>query len=221
MIKIEQVTHKFNLGLPNEVKALNNVSFSINDGDFIGIIGHSGSGKTTLLNVISGLLKPSEGSVTYDDKEIYHLAMNHTSQFRNRNIGFIFQDYYLEPKFTAFENVSIPLMPQKEWSLKEIESKVNDALDLVGLAHRKHHKAYQLSGGEKQRVAIARAIVTDAKVLFADEPTGNLDSKNSHEIMNLLRNLNKQGKTIVLITHKNEDTIGLSKVLFLKDGTVQ
>jgi len=221
MIKIEQVTHKFNLGLPNEVKALNNVSFSINDGDFIGIIGHSGSGKTTLLNVISGLLKPSEGSVTYDDTEIYHLSMNHTSQFRNRNIGFIFQDYYLEPKFTAFENVSIPLMPQKEWSLKEIESKVNDALDLVGLAHRKHHKAYQLSGGEKQRVAIARAIVTDAKVLFADEPTGNLDSKNSHEIMNLLRNLNKQGKTIVLITHKNEDTIGLSKVLFLKDGTVQ
>ncbi|CCV66695.1 ABC-type transporter, ATPase component [Paracholeplasma brassicae] len=221
MIKIERVSHKYNLGLSNEVKALNNVSFSINDGDFIGIIGHSGSGKTTLLNVISGLLKPSEGSVTYDDKEIYHLAMNHTSQFRNRNIGFIFQDYYLEPKFTAFENVSIPLMPQKEWSLKEIESKVNEALDLVGLAHRKHHKAYQLSGGEKQRVAIARAIVTDAKVLFADEPTGNLDSKNSHEIMNLLRNLNKQGKTIVLITHKNEDTIGLSKVLFLKDGTVQ
>jgi len=220
VIRIDNVRHVFNENCSNEVIAVNNVSFTINKGDFVAIVGHSGSGKTTILNVISGLLKPTSGSVMYNDIDIYRLDSVRSSQFRNRNIGFIFQDYYLEPKFSAFENVAMPLMPRKDLSFEEIEEKVNNALDIVGLSHRRDHLAYQLSGGEKQRVTIARAIVTDANVIFADEPTGNLDSKRSDEIMALLKKLNSAGKTIVLITHKKEDTEGVDKVITLKDGSI-
>ncbi len=221
MIKVEHLRQVFNENRENEVVAVNDVTFTIEKGEFIAIVGHSGSGKTTLLNNLSGLLKPTSGKVTYNDLDIYELDSNQTSKFRNQNIGFVFQNYYLEPKFSAFENVSIPLFARKELSFAEIEKKVNDALDLVGLSNRKTHFAYQLSGGEKQRVAIARAIVTDAETIFADEPTGNLDSKNSAEIMDLLKKLNHSGKTIVLVTHKKEDTKLANRVITLIDGVIE
>ena len=220
MITLNKVSHIYNNGAGIGSVALENINLNIIDSDYVAIVGQSGSGKSTLLSIMSGLLIPTEGQVMFDNKDIYKLNQKDIANHRNQNIGFIFQNYYLEPKFSAFENVSIPLLNQKKISKKEIEFRVTDVLNLVGLSNQMDKIVSRLSGGERQRVAIARAIVTNPKVIFADEPTGNLDTKNGNIIMELLDSLYKKGKTIILVTHNENEAKRARRVIKLEDGQI-
>ncbi len=184
-----------------EIPVLQNISLEVPKGEFLALMGPSGSGKTTLLNLIAGLDKPDEGSITVADTEITKLSESELSKWRARHVGFIFQFYNLLPVLTAYENVELPLL-LTNLSKQERREHVEFALKLVGLEDRMHNKPGQLSGGQEQRVAIARALVADPTVLVADEPTGDLDKRSATEIMELLDRLNKEyGKTIVMVTH--------------------
>lgn len=184
-----------------EIPVLQNISLDVPKGEFLALMGPSGSGKTTLLNLIAGLDKPDEGSITVADTEITKLSESELSKWRARHVGFIFQFYNLLPVLTAYENVELPLL-LTNLSKQERREHVEFALKLVGLEDRMHNKPGQLSGGQEQRVAIARALVADPTILVADEPTGDLDKKSATEIMELLDRLNKEyGKTIVMVTH--------------------
>jgi ABC-type lipoprotein export system ATPase subunit len=183
-------------------------------------VGQSGSGKTTLLSIMSGLLKPTSGVVMYKERQLYDLKPHQLSKHRNHEIGFVFQNFFLEPKFNVFENVCMPLLNNNKLTFKEIEYKVNNAIRLVGLSDRLNNLASDLSGGEKQRVAIARAIVSSPEVVFADEPTGNLDTLQGEQIMKILKNLNDSGITVVLVTHNKENTKSSKRKIELKDGKI-
>jgi putative ABC transport system ATP-binding protein len=184
-----------------EIPVLQNISLEVPKGEFLALMGPSGSGKTTLLNLIAGLDKPDEGSITVAGTDITRLSESELSKWRARHVGFIFQFYNLLPVLTAYENVELPLL-LTNLSKKERKEHVEFALRLVGLEDRMHNKPGQLSGGQEQRVAIARALVADPTILVADEPTGDLDKKSATEIMELLDRLNKEyGKTIVMVTH--------------------
>lgn len=219
MIKLININHWYNEGKVSSFKALDNINITIDEGDYIAIVGQSGSGKTTLLNIISGLMNPTEGQVLYNGNNIYQLNYREIARHRNENIGFVFQNYFLEPKFSSFENVCIPLLNRKI-KRDEIINRVGHALTLVGLNSKMDNLISELSGGERQRVAIARAIVNDPKIIFTDEPTGNLDTKNRNEIMNLLHTLSSQGKTIVLVTHNEMDAKRAKKIIKLQDGRI-
>ena len=184
-----------------EIPVLNNITLSIQEGDFIAFMGPSGSGKTTLLNLIAGLDKPSEGRIFVDGTDITELSETELAVWRSRNVGFIFQFYNLIPVLTAVENVELPLI-LTPLSKAERRAHAETALGVVGLADRMHHYPRQLSGGQEQRVAIARAIVTDPAILVADEPTGDLDKVSAEEVLNLIERLNRElGKTILMVTH--------------------
>lgn len=184
-----------------EIPVLNNVSMEVPEGEFLALMGPSGSGKTTLLNLIGGIDKPSKGSVVIDGKEISSLGESALAKWRSDNVGFIFQFYNLIPVLTAFENVELPLL-LTNLNKAERKKKVEFALGIVGLGDRIHHYPKQLSGGQEQRVAIARAIVTDPKIIVADEPTGDLDRTSAEEILTLVERLNKEfKKTIIMVTH--------------------
>jgi len=198
--------------------ALKNINLSINKGEFVAIIGPSGSGKSTLLNIIGGLDRPSEGKVYVDGQDIFKLNDARISKYRNKKIGFVFQFFYLEPTYTVLENVMLPLIFSKSNSR---ELKAKEAIEKVGLTHKIGNKGNELSGGERQRVAIARAIVNNPSLLLCDEPTGNLDSKTGISIMNLLKTLNKEGKTIVLVTHNLEYLSFVDRVIKIKDGELE
>lgn len=220
MIKINNVSFSYD-SINGTV--LNNINLAINDNEFVGIIGPSGSGKSTLLNVISGLLKPNEGKVMYDDIDIYNLTDKDLSYHINKNIGFIFQDFCLEPRFSVYENIIVPFLINnkitKENKMK-IRKRVEELLEIVGIKEKIDDKASNLSGGEKQRVAIARSLMNDPKYIFADEPTGSLDSKNNKNIMELLTKLKEMGHTVILVTHNNDNLQYCNRVISIIDGKV-
>ena len=218
IIKLEQVSKVYGTG-NTTVYALDNVNFLANEGEFISVMGPSGSGKTTLLNMIGALDKPTLGRVLIDGQNISALPERKLYLIRRNKIGFIFQNYYLIPTLTALENVLVPLLPVRRG--KEIINKAKNLLELVGLEHRINHRPKALSGGESQRVAIARALISDPKIILADEPTGNLDSKKGKEILNLMKQINQeQKKTFIIVTHDPEIVKETQKVFIMKDGKI-
>lgn len=217
MIQIRGITKVFQA--ENEFKALDNVSIDILDNELTTIIGKSGSGKSTLLNIIGGLLKPTDGEIVVNDNKINELSDKDLSKFRNEEIGYVFQSFFLDKDMTALENVIVPLMI-KGVPKKERIKIAKEALEKVDLTDKINVKTSKLSGGEKQRVAIARAIVNDPKIILADEPTGNLDSENGRIIMELLKELS-HSKTVVLVTHNLEDAQKYSdKIIRIADGRI-
>ena len=202
----------------NEVRALDGVSISIEEGEFVAVVGTSGSGKSTLLHLISGLDKPSSGSLTYDGKDIYSYSDKELSAFRRKRIGFIFQQFNLLPVLTAKENIIMPLLLDKQ---KPNEAYLKQLTELLGIQGRLEHLPHELSGGQQQRVAIARALIAKPDVIFADEPTGNLDSKSGGEVMELLQNVwKKMGKALVVITHDSRIARMADRQLQIVDGVL-
>lgn len=219
MILIDNVSKIYSSG-GNETTALDKVNITINDGEFISILGMSGSGKTTLLNLIGGLDNPTSGKIVIDNVNFSEMTDKEGSDFRNKNIGYIFQMFYLEPSFTVYENVSIPLIINGK-KKKEYDVRVYELLKKVSLDDKANKLVSNLSGGEKQRVCIARALANDPKYILADEPTGSLDSQNGEIVLEYLKYLNFLGKTIIFITHNEEFANKYSsRIIKLKDGKI-
>ena len=219
-ISLENITKTYRLG-EVDIPALRGVSLTTNEGDFIAIMGASGSGKTTLMNIIGCLDHPTGGKYYMEGVDISTLNRDERAQIRNKKIGFVFQNFNLLSRTSALENVELPLFYGSALTTKERHTRARDILEQMGLGDRTRHYSSQLSGGQQQRVAIARALVNQPKFLLADEPTGNLDSKSSVEIMEIVRKLNNQGITIVMITHE-PDIAEFAKTKFhMKDGLIE
>lgn len=219
LVEIKDVCKTYNPG-ENEVRALDHVSVTIDEGEFVAIIGQSGSGKSTLMNMLGCLDVPTSGMYRLHGTDVSELNDNELSDIRNREIGFIFQGFNLIPNLTALENVELPLIYRGLGKSKRVElSKL--ALEKVGLANRIHHKPSEMSGGQQQRVAIARAIAQAPPIILADEPTGNLDSRSTQEIMGILQALHDEGRTVILITHDNEIAERAKRVIKIKDGHIE
>jgi putative ABC transport system ATP-binding protein len=218
LIKLDNV-HKIYRMEGVEVPAINGISLSINKGDFVALIGPSGSGKSTAMNLVGCLDTASKGDIFLGKYNIKNLSESDLAQVRGKQIGFIFQTFNLIPSLTALDNVALPMMFQNVPRNARM-TKAQKLLEQVGLANRMHHLPNQLSGGQRQRVAIARALVNDPEIILADEPTGNLDTKTGDEIMKMLKELNQQGKTIILVTHNPDLTKLANKVIKLKDGKI-
>jgi len=218
MLRIENLCKTF---YTEEVEtiALNQVSLEIQSGEFVAIMGPSGCGKSTLLNVLGLLDNPTEGKYYLLDKEVGHLREKERTQFRKGNIGFVFQSFNLIDELNVYENVELPLTYLKIKS-SDRKEKVNEILKRMNISHRASHFPQQLSGGQQQRVAIARAVVASPKLILADEPTGNLDSKNGAEVMALLTELNKEGTTIIMVTHSKHDASFAHRTINLFDGSI-
>ena len=220
IVDIKNLKRDFKIG-DETVKALNDVSFSINTGEFVTIMGSSGSGKTTLLNILGCLEKPTQGTYLLDGINVSNLSKNELARLRNKKLGFVFQSYNLLARTSAIENVELPLLYNNEFSAAERREKAITALDAVKLKDRIHHLPSQLSGGQQQRVAIARALINDPVMILADEATGNLDSRTSYEIMELIQELNDvKGKTIVFVTHEPDIALFSKRTITLKDGKI-
>jgi putative ABC transport system ATP-binding protein len=220
IVEIRNLKREFKMG-SETVKALNGISFSINAGEFISIMGSSGSGKTTLLNILGCLDKPTGGEYFLDGINVGKLGKNELAGIRNKKLGFVFQSYNLLARTPAIENVELPLLYDKTYSFKERRQKAMSALDAVKLSDRVNYFPNQLSGGQQQRVAIARALVNDPVMILADEATGNLDSRTSYEIMMLIQELNNEhGKTIVFVTHEPDIALFSKRTIILKDGKI-
>jgi putative ABC transport system ATP-binding protein len=217
LITLTGVTKVYQMG-DIEVQALRGVDLRIDEGEFVAIMGASGSGKSTLMNLIGCLDTPTTGTYVLEGIDVAELRDDDLAVIRNRQIGFVFQSFNLIPRSTALHNVEMPLIYAGDTDQRE--ERAMAALDLVGLADRARHQPSELSGGQQQRVAIARALITEPAILLADEPTGNLDSESSIEIMQLLKSLNEQGRTIVLITHEPDIAAFASRVVRLKDGHI-
>ena len=217
-IVLDNVNKSYPLG-DYELHVLQDISVDIKKGDFVAIKGPSGAGKSTWMNMIGSLDIPSSGNVLLDGADLSNLSESELAVLRGKKIGFVFQNFNLIPNLSAFENISLPLIFQ-EVKKEKREKITNEILEKVGLTERAKHKPSELSGGEKQRVAIARALVNDPEIILADEPTGNLDSKTGKDIMKLLINLNKEGKTLIVITHDDSIAKLAKKVIKLKDGKI-
>jgi len=198
-------------------QVLKGIDLEVREGEFLAIMGASGSGKSTLLNIIGLLDKPDSGTYIFDDQEVSKLSKKELAEIRNKKIGFVFQAFHLIPWSTAFENVLMPLLYRGKIK-KEDEERAKKLLIRLGLEKRINAKPSELSGGEQQRVAIARALITKPKLLLADEPTGNLDSKSSQEVMNIFKELNEEGLTIIMVTHDPEIAKFAQKIKIIKDG---
>ncbi len=219
MIELKQITKTYVTG-ELEYQALKGIDLTIKPNDYLALMGSSGSGKSTLMNIIGALDVPTSGEYLLRNKPIHELDDNQISEFRNQEIGFVFQTFNLLPKLSALENVGLPLLYAKEIGKEERESKAKEMLELVGLGDKLLNKPNEMSGGQRQRVAIARALVNSPSLILADEPTGNLDSKTSESIMELFANLHKKGQTILLVTHENEIAEYAQKTIVLKDGII-
>lgn len=219
LVEIVDMCKIYNPG-ENEVRALNHVSVTIDEGEFVAIIGQSGSGKSTLMNMLGCLDVPTSGTYMLHGQDVSGLSDNELSDIRNRQIGFIFQGFNLIQNLTALENVELPLIYRKVSKGKRMKL-AEDALTKVGLANRMEHKPAEMSGGQQQRVAIARAIAQAPPIILADEPTGNLDSGSTKEILQIMRDLHSEGRTIILITHDNEIAAQADRVIKIKDGYVE
>ena len=217
LIKAKKLSKVYGSG-ENQVVALDKVDLTVAPGDFISIIGPSGSGKSTLLHLLSGLDHPTSGSLTYDGQEIYTLPDKELSAFRRRQMGFIFQQFNLLPVLTARENILMPLLLDKR---QPDEGYLSQLAELLGIRNRLDHLPHELSGGQQQRVAIARALIAQPEVIFADEPTGNLDSKSGGEVMDMLKSIrDRMGKTLVIITHDNRIAAMADRRLTIMDGVL-
>ena len=218
MIKIINLTKIFRTESV-QTTALNEVSLEISQGEFVAIMGPSGCGKSTLLNMIGLLDNPTSGELWFMDQEVSRYSENDRTDLRNGNLGFVFQSFNLIDELTVFENVELPLL-YAGVSTRERVKRVNEALERMQIAHRTEHYPQQLSGGQQQRVAIARAIVTNPRIILADEPTGNLDSTNGTEVMNLLKELNHDGATVVMVTHSEENAREAERIIRMMDGYI-
>ncbi len=219
LLELTDITKVYKMG-KTEVRALNGVSFSVERGEYVSIMGRSGSGKSTMMNVLGCLDTPTSGTYTIEGFEVSRLSDANLAQIRNSRIGFVFQTFNLLPRYTAYSNVELPLL-YAGVSDEDREDRVVEALSLVGLGERLWHRPNELSGGQCQRVAIARALVNSPSILLADEPTGNVDTKVSNEIMSLFDDLNrKYGVTIVLVTHEPDIAENANRIIELKDGKI-
>ena len=219
IIKTENLTKDYETGT-QVVSALKGINLSVEKGEFLSIMGPSGSGKTTLMNIIGCLDSPTNGSYYLNDKSVSKLDEDELAKIRNQEIGFVFQSFHLLARNTAFDNVMLPLK-YAGISKEEATKKSNDVLDLVGLSNRSKHTPAELSGGQQQRVAIARALVNEPSILFADEPTGNLDSNTGQEVMKIFKDLNENGQTIILITHEDSIAKQSNRIITIMDGLIK
>lgn len=218
MLELAGIRKQFQNG-DDIVVVLNDVSLSIAQNEFVAIMGSSGSGKSTLMNVLGCLDTPDAGSYLLDKQNIAQLDDDTLSNIRNQKIGFIFQTFHLLPKLSAYENILLPLRYSTSNEV-EARQRADVLVERVGLEHRKHHKPFEMSGGQRQRVAIARALINQPSVILADEPTGNLDSKTSVEIMQLLTELHQAGQTIVMVTHEDDIAEYAQRTIMMKDGDI-
>ena len=217
-IEIKDVVKKYQSG-EEDVFAVDNISLDIHQNDFVSIMGQSGSGKSTLLGILGGLTHPTNGSVIVDEIDLFKLNSEKLANFRREYLGFVFQSYQLIPYLTVLENTLLPLLPG-DYSKNEQKEKAFSILDKLHISGKAKRLTDELSGGEQQRVAIARALVNDPLIILADEPTGNLDSKTSGEIMQIFCELNDNGKTIIIVTHNEEIELFANKRVYLKDGKI-
>ncbi|TDP58745.1 ABC transporter ATP-binding protein [Flavobacterium dankookense] len=218
MIKIEKISKVFRTE-EVETKALSEVSITINQGEFVTIMGASGSGKSTLLNIVGLLDGATSGSYQLLNQEMIGMKEQEKSKIRKQNIGFIFQNFNLIDELSVFDNIELPLI-YNNVSSSERKKKVEAIAERLGISHRLKHYPQQLSGGQQQRVAVARALINDPKIILADEPTGNLDSKNGNEVMELLTDLHANGSTILMVTHSDYDASFSQRTIIMKDGMV-
>ncbi len=219
IIEVKQLKKEFHVG-DVTVHALKGINIDIKEGDFVAIMGTSGSGKSTMLNILGCLDKPTSGDYLLDGVSVADLNKNQLAELRNNKLGFVFQSYNLLARTSALENVELPLFYNPKVKAKERKERALHALESVGLVDRMHHTPNQLSGGQQQRVAIARSLVNDPVVIFADEATGNLDTRTSYEIMDLFQKLNESGKTIVFVTHEPDIARLTSRNIVFRDGHV-
>ena len=219
LVEVRDVCKIYNPG-ENEVRALDHVDVTIQENEFVAIIGHSGSGKSTLMNMLGCLDVPTSGTYFLHGQDVSGMSDDELSDVRNREIGFIFQGFNLIPSLTAEENVELPLIYRRVGK-RERKQLARQALEKVGLSHRMFHKPSEMSGGQQQRVAIARAIAQAPPIILADEPTGNLDSHSTREIMGILKKLHQDGHTVVLITHDNDIAARAERVIRIRDGKIE
>lgn len=218
MISICNVSHTYNKNAGNDI--LKNISLEIPDGKFVILLGQSGSGKTTLLNIIAGLMKPTKGEVISDGESLYKKNNDQLCEYRFKNVGFIFQNYFLENCYTAEENVVVPLLLNNKMTAKECRERAEKVLNEVRLGDKIKYKPSELSGGECQRISIARALANDPKIIIADEPTGNLDSVNGKMVVEMLKSQTESGKTVLMVTH-NEDYVKYADIVYrILDGEI-
>ncbi|MGQ9504841.1 MAG: ABC transporter ATP-binding protein [Thermogutta sp.] len=218
-VSVQEVTKEYHLGA-EVVHALRGVSFGVPEGDYVAIMGASGSGKSTLLNLLGCLDHPTSGRIFLGGENVAEASDDRLAEIRASKIGFVFQSFNLIPQLTVLENIEVPLYYQRRLSAKE-HSRCKELAEMVGLGERLYYRPTQLSGGQQQRVAIARALVNDPLFILADEPTGNLDSATTEEIMDLFDDLNRQGKTIILVTHEYDVGQRAQKIIRLKDGKIE
>ena len=220
VIRIEDLTRIYKMG-EVEVRALDGITLSIGPGEFVAVMGPSGSGKSTFMNIVGCLDRPTAGRYSLDGVDVSSLNRDERAEIRNGKIGFVFQSFNLLARTSALENVELPLIYSSNgYSTKDRVEKARRCLDIVGLAGRENHLPSQLSGGQQQRVAIARALINEPKLMLADEPTGNLDTKTSEEVMAVFQTLNEAGKTVVLITHERDIAEFARRVVVFRDGKV-
>lgn len=218
MIELKNVTKIYGAG-ETAFKAVDGVSLKIPDNEFVAVVGKSGSGKSTLLNLMGTLDSVTEGSIEIDGVSAEKLKGKALAEFRNKKMGFVFQNFYLEPEYTVYENIEIPLILAGSFGKKNSQT-IEDVLKSVDLLNKKSKKAKTLSGGEQQRVAIARAIINNPKIILADEPCGNLDAANGKNIMDIFKRLNEEGKIVIMVTHDEQDAKLAQRVITLSDGKV-
>ena len=219
LIELKDIQKYYPLG-KNTLHVLKSINLEIKSGEFLMIMGKSGSGKTTLLNILGFLDTFSDGKYLFKGNDVTDLTEKERSKFRNKNIGFVFQQFNLIPNLNIYKNVELPMIYSNIYSKEEREFIIKEKLKVVGLLDKIYQKPLELSGGQQQRITIARALVNDPDIIFADEPTGALDTDTSIDIMDLLKDLNKKGKTIIMVTHDNDLIKYASKVINLKDGIV-
>ena len=219
LIRVENLSKTYGEG---EVKtyALKGASFAIEKGEFVSIMGPSGSGKSTLMQILGLLDSASGGRYLFEGTDVTQFSEDEKAKIRNKKLGFVFQSFNLLPRTTVYENVELPLLYDENKMESDNSEKIKRALEAVGISHRINYLSNQISGGEKQRVAIARALVNEPEVIFADEPTGNLDSKSGLQVMKILQNLNDQGHTIILVTHETYTAQHAKRILYMKDGQI-
>jgi putative ABC transport system ATP-binding protein len=219
VIETNEIQKTYKMGM-EEVRALRSIGIMINRGEYVAFMGPSGSGKSTLMNIIGCLDTPTAGTYILNNKDVSDMSENELAEIRNKEIGFVFQTFNLLPRATCLENVALPLI-YAGYNKTDRQDKAFMALKSVGLEDRVHHKPNELSGGQRQRVAIARALVNDPSIILADEPTGNLDSKTSHDIMGLFHELHQKGNTIIMVTHEDDIAHFAHRIIRLRDGIVE